>query len=61
MKIPLLNSARAQRCEWFQLKYSSATFCGVDSLVFCFEVQWLIATATYLFNQVCAGISTLLN
>ncbi|XP_076800550.1 GATOR1 complex protein DEPDC5-like isoform X1 [Clavelina lepadiformis] len=49
--IPLLNKMRAHRCEWCQIKYSSSTHVGIHTLVFSFELLWIVATATSIFNM----------
>uniref|UniRef100_F6WDL8 DEP domain-containing protein n=2 Tax=Ciona intestinalis TaxID=7719 RepID=F6WDL8_CIOIN len=51
VKIPLANQPGTNRCEWCHVKYKNRTKVGVDTFVFCFELQWLIATATCIYNM----------
>ncbi|XP_039257201.2 GATOR1 complex protein DEPDC5-like [Styela clava] len=49
--IPLNNKVKTGRTEWCQVQYQSSIKPWQKSTVFSFNVQWMVATATCLFEM----------
>jgi len=52
VKIPLMNKLRTHRTEWAQVQYSTRTRPGINTFIFSFEMQWMVATPTCISDKV---------